>query len=196
MGCDAPRTRALASEHLLSAPVRPRLLRASPRAGDPDPAVVRPDHESDPLLQRAVSAVLRLVRARNVSARARADRQPHRGIRRRRRVCLRTVPILESVAPAGAVVGVDAVRVVRSAALFRNRPRAGAGWRRRRLAAPESFLRLLSPVFQSDRTALRVLGTDDEAPMDRCEDADARHRSRRLRRGRDSYVPRTLSEAA
>ena len=69
--------------------------------------------ESAPFVQRVISLDIRAVGSRHVPVRARDHRQPRSRVRRRYRVRVRAVPRRIDAARAGAVIGVDAVRVVR-----------------------------------------------------------------------------------
>ena len=132
VGRHAPRPRLVERQHLLS---RTRWRSATPsicrRRRCRSLPIYALTQQSDPLLQPAVPLDVRAVGARHVPVRARADRQrarprssPAWRTRSRRTASRRS-------APAGAVVGVDAVRAVRIPALLRRRARvralAGAG---------------------------------------------------------------------
>ena len=111
----------LRREHLSSRAADARVFGASRSSGAPDLSDLRADEESDPLLQPAVSLDVRAVGSRHVPVRARADRQHRGGVRWRTALRVRAVPDSAVVAPAGAVVAVDAVCAVRIQALLRRR---------------------------------------------------------------------------
>ncbi len=141
MGCEPPVERARGSrrgapgvlerEHLLPAPARPGLFRASDGSGRDDSADLRRVQESDPGVQRRVSVDVRVVRDRHVPVRARPDRIERRGVSRGPCVRLRPVPLWHVAARAGAVVDVDAVRAARLSPLSREPSRRCLWWAHR-----------------------------------------------------------------
>ena len=181
-------------QHLPSASARARLLRAPAAAGDSNPAGVRADEESDPLLQPAVPVDVRPVGAGNVPAREGADRQPRGGVRRGARVRVRPLPDRVAAAPAGAVVGVDAVRAARIPAVLRGRPMAKPRRRFHRVGGAESVVRLLPALFQSRHPFLYRLGTG--LPESRMADARRGRLCARLRCTSDGSLCDPVSAAA
>ena len=89
-----------------------------------------------------------------VSVRPRAHRQPRGRLQRRPVVRVRAVSLSAVVAPAGAVVAVDAVRPLRLPPLLRHRPAPCARRRRGRTDRAEPFVRLLPALFLAVRRRL------------------------------------------
>ena len=181
-------------QHLPSASARARLLRASAAAGDSNRAGVCADEESDSLLQPAVPVDIRPVGAGDVPAREGADRSSRGGVRGGTRVRVRAVPDRIAAAPAGAVVGVDAVRAVRIPALLRDRPVARPRRRVGGVGGAEPFVRLLPALFQPRHPYIYRLGTGH--PESGMADPRPGRRRARLRRACDRPVCAPVSAAA
>ena len=196
MGCDASRPRMVEREHLRAAPARARLLRAFPAAGAAGVAGVRGDAESDPLLQPAVPVDVRPRGHRHVRVRARADRRRRRGVRCGPGVRVHTVPHRVGAAPAGALVGVDAVRAPRLSAVFQDGSRRAARRRRRGVGAAESFVRLLPAVLQPDRARVHRVGADAQQQVARSPRAGSRRDRLRGRRRRHCAVSAAVHRVA
>ena len=175
------------------------VLRALSPAGDTGAARLLGDEQPDPRLQPGVPVDVRPLGPGNVSARPGADRKPIGRRRRGPRVRILALPHRVDPAPAGAVVGVDAVRPVRPAASFRHRTVAPACRRRRRVDRAEPVVRLLHAVLQPGGRPLHRLGADDARVVDRS--TGAHPRGRRMRRGchrrrRRSSFPISSSDAS
>ena len=182
-------------EHLRAASAVARVFRALSAAGAAGRAALPHDEESGPLLQPPVPLDVRAVRARHVSARPRADGEWRR--RRGRGPCVRVRALSNRLDPASAsvVVGLDAVRAVRSAAAFCDRPDTTARRRGRSLDRAEPVMRVLPALLQPHRALLHPLGAHDTPPLGRR--AGAAVHGRRLRDGvcRDRAVRAAVSRA-
>ena len=108
---------------------RAGLFGAPLRAGDTGRADRLGDRQHPPRVQLPVSLDVRALRTRDVPAVARAHRIRRGGIHRRTPLCVRVVPGGAVSAPAGAVVAVAAVCLLRAAALLRDRQLPDAGRR-------------------------------------------------------------------
>ena len=158
--------RVVEREHLPSAPARARLLGAfSSRRRF---RRCRSTRHENPILGYNVVFLSTFVLSGlgMFLLRPRSDRTPGGRDRGRARVRLRAVPDRVAAAPAGAVVGVDAVRAARLAPLSatgRTARRCRGG---RRMGRAEPFVRLLPLFFSPVVVALRRLGTHGAAPLD------------------------------
>ena len=153
-----PRRHLFRRQHLRPGAAHARLFRALHRAVGPGAARVRAHGQRGALLQPALSLDVRALGARRVSVRPRAHRQPRGWLQRGPAVRVRTVPLSAVVAPAGAVVAVDAVGPLRLPPLLRHRPAPRARGRRGRTDRAEPFVRLLPALLLALRRRLHPGG--------------------------------------